>query len=140
MKRSRLLTFAWAIALVLASAVTRVSAEAEPPKAKEDAELIQGTWTIESAGDLKGGTIVFANGTLRMRFPGAKDEHEGSFKLNPGENPKQIDMHMKGGEPNVGIYVLDGDTLRIFAVPGTERPATFPEKSPALMLLKRTKP
>ena len=71
--------------------------------------------------------------------PGAKDEHSGSFKLDPTKNPKHIDIHMKGGEPNVGIYMLDGDRLRIYAVPGADRPSKFPEASPGLMVLRRKK-
>jgi uncharacterized protein (TIGR03067 family) len=110
-------------------------------KKKEDGEAIQGTWIIQSGGDATGGTMVFKRSEITMQFPKNKDAFKGTFKLDPTKNPKQIDLQMKGGELNRGIYVLDGDTLKIFAVPGPDRPSTFPkDSSPGLVVLKRKKP
>src|SRR5262249_39049366 len=102
-------------------------------------EAIKGTWTVEAGGDLKGGTIVFSKTEIKMRFPGAKDEHSGSFKLDQTKNPKQIDIHMKSGEANIGIYSVEGDTLKIYAVPDTDRPSKFPDSNPMMIVLKRKK-
>lgn len=112
----------------------------EATQPKDDAEAIQGAWSVASGGDLTGGTIVFIRSELKMQFPKNKDEFTGSFKLDPAKNPKQIDLHMKGGEPNRGIYVLDGDTLKIFAAPGPDRPTSCPkDSSPGVIILKRKK-
>ena len=70
------------------------------------------------------------------------------FKLDGGQNPKQIDMIGTEGENRgktaQGIYVLDGDTLTIcYTMPGGERPKEFeskPGSKATLVVWKRAKP
>ena len=135
----RVVVVVLACTLVLGVSVP-ANQDKDVPKAKDDAAAIQGTWSVEVGGDLAGGTIVFTRSEIKMQFPKSKDEFTGSFKLDPAKNPKHLDLQMKGGELNRGIYSLDGDTLKIFAVPGPDRPTTFPkDSSPGMIVLKRKK-
>jgi|SRR5579884_894371 len=125
------------IILMLAVPVIELGAQPTAPKTHTDVEAFQGAWVVASGGRLKGATIVFSKDELRIRFPDAREEQQGTFKLQPTKNPKRIDILMKGGELNIGIYILSGNTLRVFAVPGAARPKDIPEKHPALLILKR---
>lgn len=66
-------------------------------------------------------------------------------RLDAGKEPKQIDIAGQLNGPPVykGIYILDGDELRLcLGDPGKDRPAAFPEKPKPgeLTILKRQKP
>ncbi len=90
---------------------------------KEDQDKIQGKWKFESG--LQGGkplpedvtkssTIVFEGNKIKMTrtVDGKEESHEMTFKLDPSKKPKAIDVDMMG-KPGLGIYSLDGDTLKI---------------------------
>lgn len=101
-------------ALAVMTAVTTLSPAADKKEApKSDTDVIQGIWSIEAGGPAKGGTLTFTKTEVKMQFPKNKDVFSGTFKLDPSKTPKQIDLHLKGGEPNHGIYELDGDTLKV---------------------------
>lgn len=131
------------LACALMIVVATVSSAAEKKDAaKSDLDAIQGTWFIEAGGPAKGGTLTFTKTEVQMQFPKNKDVFTGSYKLDPTKNPKQINLHLKGGEPNHGIYVLDGDTLKVYAIPTDEgkRPTEFPkDDKPGVMVAKRKK-
>src|SRR5205823_4754039 len=55
-------------------------------------------------------------------------EIEGTLKIDAAKKPKTIDLSMNG-EDRLGIYEIDGDTLKIcYNDPGEERPKEFKSK------------
>jgi uncharacterized protein (TIGR03067 family) len=121
---------------------------AEPPKAKEeqsaktDQERMVGNWFIvnEDGGRRKGEMWVITEDTIRIH---TKDGGLGglsasiySHRLDAAKDPKQIDINVisyNGSDSALGIvkgiYVLDGDELRLcLGVRGQDRPAAFPKK------------
>ena len=105
---------------------------------EKEVRKFQGTWTFESSE--AGGTQLPADDlkTLILTFEGDKhtvkkgDEviQVGIQKLDPSKSPKTIDVTMTEG-PNkgavmLGIYEIDGDTLRVcFDPQGKKRPTEF---------------
>ena len=134
----------FAFASLIAVATLSPAADKKDAGAKADIDAIQGTWSIEAGGPAKGGTITFTRTEVKMQFPKNPDVFTGTFKIDPSKNPKQIDLHLKGGEPNHGIYVLEGDTLKVYAIAKDdgERPTAFPGPKgniAAVMVLRRKK-
>ena len=117
---------------------------------KSDQDKIQGKWKIESG--LKGGkpipddkknvTIEFAGSKMKALQDGKDQVFEMTFKLDSSKKPKAIDVDMDG-KPGLGIYVLDGDTLKIcHGEQGDERPTELASKEGTtltLVVLKRVK-
>jgi uncharacterized protein (TIGR03067 family) len=82
-----------------------------------------------------------------------KFKEEATFTIDPGKNPKQIDLVVKNGPPEEvgtwkGIYKLQGDELTLCLVlPNATRPTDFvinpgeldPAKMASLLKLKRIK-
>jgi uncharacterized protein (TIGR03067 family) len=113
-------------------------------KAEVEKELkkFQGTWTFESseaggkglpAGELKGLVLTF-EGDKHTVKKGLEVIQVGTQKLDPSQSPKAIDVTMteglNKGAVMLGIYEIDGDTLRVcFDEKGKKRPTEF--KSPA---------
>ena len=115
------------------------AAVASADDAKRDDDLLQGTWELVSAqSDGKNISQQDLN-RVRMVFDGDRYEvkyrndirESGTFKLDPGKNPKTIDVKiLKGpfeGKTQLGIYALDGEMLKTcFAYPGVkDRPKEF---------------
>jgi uncharacterized protein (TIGR03067 family) len=107
----------------------------------KEVRKFQGTWTIESSetggkaippGELKGLIVIF-EGDKHTVKRGDEVIQVGTQKLDPSESPKAIDVTMTEG-PNkgavmLGIYEIDGDTLKVCFDPrGKKRPTEF--KSP----------
>jgi uncharacterized protein (TIGR03067 family) len=108
---------------------------------EKEVRKFQGTWTIESSetggkaippGELKGLIVIF-EGDKHTVKKGDEVIQVGTQKLEPSKSPKAIDVAMTEG-PNkgavmLGIYEIDGDTLKVcFDPQGKERPTEF--KSP----------
>jgi uncharacterized protein (TIGR03067 family) len=102
---------------------------------KSDKDKLQGTWLMvsgERAGKAlppefaKDAKVVFAGDKLTLKN---KDFMlEGTFKLDPGKKPKEIDVDFNG-KPGKGIYQLEGDTLKIaHGETGDPRPKDFTTK------------
>jgi uncharacterized protein (TIGR03067 family) len=123
--------------------------------AKKELQRFQGGWQIESheengkamtAGDLKGRTLFFGGEGFLLRQNNAIVQIA-RVKLDPTKDPKAINaVVMLGpgkGDAMLGIYTLDGDTLKIcFDVPGNERPKEFkttPDSGRLLLVCKRLK-
>ena len=114
-----------------------------------DHERIQGTWRLVS-GERQGRSLpeeavrevrlTFAGDRLTTRSKGRATEAR--FTLMPGTDPKGIDLDM-GGAVGLGIYLLDGDDLKIaHGEVGDPRPAGFDAKEGApltILILKRVK-
>jgi uncharacterized protein (TIGR03067 family) len=119
-----------------------------PKDSKADPPKVEGDWVQESyvlggtdSDREKGRVFRFTDGKLVMV---GRSEDIG-YKLDPKPNPPHIDLIPIGkenGDPILGIYKLDGDTLMICFPKGgrAERPTKF--ESPAgtrivLLTLKR---
>ncbi len=123
--------------------------------AAADQKNLQGTWKVlesEEGGQkaskkalenlrlvIRGDRIIFRKGDM--------DQRSYSFTLDPAKKPPTIDVvRLDGrtkGKAGLGIYALDGDTLRICMDNlGKKRPegfATGTNKGVSLMTLKREK-
>jgi len=108
---------------------------------EKEVRKFQGTWTFESsetggkelpAGELKGVIVIF-EGDKHTVKKGDEVIQVGTQKLDASKSPKTIDVTMTEG-PNkgmvmLGIYEIDGDTLKVcFDPQGKKRPTEF--KSP----------
>src|SRR5262249_38289862 len=105
---------------------------------EEEVKKFQGTWTFESsetggmklpAGELRGLILIF-EGDKHTLKKGDDVIQVGTQKLDPSKSPKSIDVTMTEG-PNkgkvmLGIYEIDGDTLKVcFDPQGKKRPTEF---------------
>lgn len=123
------------------------------PKPAEDKDKIQGVWVFSSSErdgkqeltDLKGVLeIELGADTFRFHLP-AGARHAQSYKLDPKASPKTIDWTPAGKpepqQPMLGIYELDGDSLKICWGPiRGARPKEFTAKAGTqhwLWILKR---
>ena len=104
----------------------------------KEVKKFQGTWTIESSvtggmairADLLKGLIGIYEGDKHTVKMGDKVIQVGTQKIDPSKSPKTIDVTMTEG-PNkgavmLGIYEIDGDTLKVcFDPQGKKRPTEF---------------
>ncbi len=105
---------------------------------EKEVRKFQGTWTFESsesggkelpAGELKGLILTF-EGDKHTVKKGDEVLQVGTQKLDLSKSPKTIDVTMTEG-PNkgtvmLGIYEIDGDTLKVcFDPEGKKRPTEF---------------
>jgi uncharacterized protein (TIGR03067 family) len=120
-------------AAILLLAVNLINARED----KGDKDKLQGTWQV-IGGEAQGKEIPAEAAKaidVTMTFKGdkytlksTKDKEEGTIKLDSKKDPKTIDFHIESGKDKgkkqLGIYTLDGDTLKICAAkPGSkERP------------------
>jgi uncharacterized protein (TIGR03067 family) len=124
----------------------------EGKKSASDKDRFQGTWAMVSGDhggekvpekDLKNCTLTVNGDKATLMMLGRTIE--GTIALDPGKKPKQIDLKCDEGAGtmvNKGIYVLEGDTLKLcIAHPPHERPKEIAtkkgEKWPALFVFKR---
>jgi uncharacterized protein (TIGR03067 family) len=138
--RSALVTLFCALGLVV-SGGTGMRGEGKADVEKEFKKF-HGVWTFESveaggkkspADDLKGLTLTFAGDKYTVK-KGDEVIQVGTQKLDPSKSPKTIDVTvtegLKKGAVMLGIYEIDGDTLKVcFDEEGKKRPTEF--KSPA---------
>jgi uncharacterized protein (TIGR03067 family) len=113
---------------------------------QKDLEKIQGTWEASAltfggksfppplkdfARTFSGDGLITMNGQIAVQ--------EATFKLDATKEHKHIDMtDKKDGKTLRGLYVLDGDTLKIaYNLEGSERPTTFAAKDIVIETFKR---
>jgi uncharacterized protein (TIGR03067 family) len=117
-----------------------VGADSPKEEVKKFQEKLQGTWkpvSVEQRGESKEDDedhrLIFDGNKFRIKR-GDQPIIQGTFKLDPSKKPKQIDMKITEdengkhkGQTALGIFALDGDTLKwCIAEPGTtERPKEF---------------
>jgi len=131
---------------------------------KEEQKSLNGVWIVESIAwpnegkrELKGMRCAISSDKVSITLPG-EDKPSGGIliRIDPTKKPKTIDVFEspppgKSKEdalknpPVLGIYELQGETLRISWVPleQRERPKAFPSKpggGQSLLVLKRQKP
>ena len=122
-------------------------------KGKKAADKFDGTWKVvsverdgQAVDDAKDDTVTFTGDKIAIKSKNG--DHAGTFKLDPAQKPKTIDMTPSDGpqkgQVHAGIYSLDGDTLKIcFTEPGKDRPKELTAKAGSgqmLVVLKRAKP
>lgn len=124
---------------------------------RDDAARVQGSWAVVESqfpppiGKMPRFTIQFAGDRLNWRYD-TGDGHEWQYHLNASTSPKQIDFRgevetrdgTKQTQRRLGIYSLDGDTLRICydtvePVEEIRRPTDFSaeERSGRILLVLR---
>ena len=146
MRTLRLLSFLLVLALGATSA--RITAGDK----EDDSKRLQGTWAVvsgEYAGkkdkELTDAKLVF-DGEMFTLTTTTKIE-KGRYRIDPANKPKQIDLlHIQKDKVLVlGIYALDGDTLKICWHKESNpkvRPSEFATKADStleLMVLNRDK-
>lgn len=127
---------------------------ADQPAAKEarqELEKLQGTWRFVSLeidgqalpeGALKDAKIVIKGDAFDSSSFGIV--YTGTVKVDPTQNPKTIDLAFNAGpekgNTTLGIYELDGDTLRLcLALNKKERPKEFSSKPGSGLALEKLK-
>jgi len=139
MRRSLVTLFCTLGLVVSGAAGTRADDKVDMEK---EFKKFHGVWTFESveaggkkapADELKGATIIFEGHKFTVK-KGDEVIQVGTHKLDPSKSPKSIDVTMteglNKGAVMLGIYEIDGDTLRVcFDEEGKKRPTEF--KSPA---------
>jgi RNA polymerase sigma factor (sigma-70 family) len=125
-------------------------AAAGKDEAPKDGQKILGTWAVASCEvegqkvpeeRFKETRVTFAPEGKWTR-KGDKEE-EGTYKLDPAKNPKEITFTTDERGTELGIYKLDGDTLTIcLEANGNDRPTEFATKEGSmvnLIVFKRVK-
>lgn len=142
--------------LLAVTAVLFLVATASPQEgAKKDVDKIQGKWAVvalENDGKalppeaLKGSTFEVKGNKYILK--GGEDTYQGALTLDQTGRPKLIDatfVDAEGKEKGkaVGIYELDGDSLKIcWREKGDQRPtelASKPGSGTRLIILRREK-
>jgi uncharacterized protein (TIGR03067 family) len=137
-----------AVGLAVVSLFTGVGLLAAADDAKEaavkkDLEAMKGTWTVVSAerdgkkiadAQLQGVTVTFdADGKVSAQRQG-QTLFEGTVTIDPTKKPKTVDTTQTSegdnkGKTALGIYELEGDTMKICSADfGKERPTEFSSK------------
>ena len=134
----------WMVAASSLVLLPACSGKGQDEQSKKDRAALQGEWEIVSAesngeppppGLLDGAKFAFSgdNATLLGK--------EGTFELDATKSPRQIDF-IRGKIRQVGIYELDGDSLKLCVGPADDRPKEFktkPRTDHSLFVLKRKK-
>jgi uncharacterized protein (TIGR03067 family) len=130
------------LAIVPILAVPFVAGAGSAGDAKDDLKKemvrLEGEWLMVSGEAngfampkemLKSGKRVAKDGETTISF-GAQVYFRAKYTIDPSKKPRAIDYQMTEGptkgKTHLGIYELDGDTLKFcFAAPGKERPTDF---------------
>lgn len=122
----------------LFTAVCLVAGQQADDAAKKDLAALQGTWVmvaLEVDGKpvpeekIKGAMLVIKGDKYITKVKGK--DYETVITLDPGKKPKAIDMVFTEGDKKDkvlrGIYVIEGDTLKICRglQPEQDRPTQF---------------
>ena len=127
------------VVLILAALPCTPAHAAADPAADR---TIEGTWVCTSA--VVDGKPLAEKVVKELRLTITADRYktvradevlfDSTYTVDPSKDPKQIEMIATegdaAGKPALGIYAVDGDTLRMcYVLPGGERPKTFESKA-----------
>jgi uncharacterized protein (TIGR03067 family) len=130
-----------------------LGADAPKDDVKKDKAKLEGTWkavAAEAGGkahdDATEHRLIFSGDEFSVK-KGEETMIQGRFKIDPSKKPKEIDMELTNskrenlnGKTALGIYELDGDTLRwCWNKPGGERPKKFSSEAANVHLLATLK-
>ncbi len=149
---TRSLRQSWSWMVCVLAMLLAPSGRGENPAATDQAD-IQGRWKIVSLTvggmpvDFDGGDNTLLIDGRKMTFPELKSRNLKAetvwILLDPTAKPRSVDILPKGVDPDtpqpkdshtVGIYELEGDSLKICWVLAGDRPAAF-ESTPKTSLL-----
>ena len=153
-KLVRLTAVASALALGGAGLVATQAWADKPPAKEANADKLEGTWQVvmfikdgneapkEEAATIK---LVFKGDSFTVIH--REQKMTGKFAADPGQKPATLDIEVTEGadkgDSQMGIYELDGDTLRVCtAHNGVARPTKFESTAGSqclLITLKRVK-
>ena len=133
------------VVIVLASAVFAALAAVDGAAAdsrSDDSTAIRGTWACAAA--VVDGKSLDENTTAKLRLVMTAERYrtelgddevlfDSTYRLDPGHDPRHIEMTGTegdaAGKQALGIYSLEGDTLKIcYTMPGGQRPKSFESK------------
>ena len=114
----------------------------------DEMKKFEGTWLVDTATrdgkpaeDWKAAQLVFAGD--KVTFKGSKGTEQLLYKFAPSNKPKTINFTRPKNDsseaPQLGIYELDGETLKLCIGPVDQRPTEFSDKQGLLAVLKREK-
>src|SRR5262245_47846544 len=94
-------------------------------------------------GEIENSTFVI-EGDKFVQKSGKTVDKKGTFQVHAGKKPRAIDLVDEKGEKLLGIYAVEGKTLRICAAPSPaqKRPSEFSstkENGSLLIILERAK-
>jgi uncharacterized protein (TIGR03067 family) len=132
------------VVIATLACVPACAGRGQDEQSKKDRAALQGEWEIVSAesngeppppGLLDGARFAFSGDKLTLLGK------EGTFELDASKSPRQIDF-VRGKSRQIGIYELDGDSLKLCVRPADDRPKELKTKSRtdhSLFILKRKK-
>jgi uncharacterized protein (TIGR03067 family) len=141
----------WITAILVASTCALL---AEDKKPADDQKKLLGAWKIvameengKASDDFKDAVLTMQEGKYTIQTPDG-EVLDGTYKVNSSAKPKEIDFvpnfGRNKGKTTLGIYALEGDTLKICRDDaGKPRPkefATRPDTGLIVFVLKRHKP
>jgi RNA polymerase sigma-70 factor (ECF subfamily) len=116
---------------------------------KTDKEKLQGAWVPvavvtegkkRSEQEIKDKNFEMVFSGDKVTVPVKGDKQEVTYKLDPSKKPKHIDWQMPGDKVAKGIYLLEGDTLKVcVSEDGEERPTEFESKEGSKIVLMELK-
>jgi uncharacterized protein (TIGR03067 family) len=145
--------------LTLLAPASALQPPPESPREKasrQELQRLQGTWKFESleedgmkvaADELKERTL-FVGGNVFLVRRGHTVVQAGGLQVDPSKTPRTVNAMVRlgqhKGEVMLGIYALDGDTLRLcIDVEGQDRPREFKSSAGSKRLIavcKRVRP
>jgi uncharacterized protein (TIGR03067 family) len=131
--------------LILAAGLLIAADDPKDTAIKKDLEAIKGSWVATSyikdtkpapEADLKGMKLTIAGD--QVTFTKGKDNRKTTYKLDPTQKPKTVDIVMIDGPDKgktlQGIYEITGDDLKIcLAVLDKPRPKEFAAKPETIL-------
>jgi uncharacterized protein (TIGR03067 family) len=133
--------------MMAAQSVLAASDDAKTRKeddAKARKELV-GTWKGQVDEGATGHVLTFTTTTITGTRDGKQNLGAGTFKLDLATKPPRMDATRtkggKKGEKYLGIYSLEGDTLKwCVGLPGGKRPTELATKEGQFLLILKREP